>query len=261
MKRITIKILILIATVLGVSCHTIFGVSDQMKEKRDAMTLLSELEKNTHPNTLSTKEEKNGWKLLFNGKASQSWREFNQTEFPSFWTIEDGSLTMTSTGGHESQDIIYPKKFRSFALSVDFKLTKGANSGIIFQVAEDPKYKFPFETGPEFQVIDHENWPDKLEDWQICGANYAMYPPLVRHFKPVGEWNHALLVVDGNHVTQILNGEVVVKYEKYSDDWTQRRNSGKWKNYPDYGKFDEGYISLQNHGTKVWYRNIKIKEF
>lgn len=229
-------------------------------QKRSPLTLYSQIDRSSAPNTLSAAEDKKGWKLLFDGKTPDGWREYNQKKFPSFWIIEDNSLTMTSTGGHESQDIIYPEKYRSFALSVDFKLTKGANSGIIFQVAEDPKYKFPFETGPEFQVIDHENWRDPLEDWQICGANYAMYPPMVRHFKPVGEWNHALLVVDGNHVTQLLNGEVVVKYEKYSEDWKKRRDSGKWKDYPDYGKFDEGFISLQNHGTKVWYRNIKIKE-
>jgi hypothetical protein len=96
-------------------------------------------------------------------------------------------------------------------LSVDFKLTKGANSGIIYQIKEDPKYKFPFETGPEFQIIDHEGWPDPLEDWQILGANYAMYPPVARPYKAVGEWSHALLVVDGNHVTQILNGQLVVE--------------------------------------------------
>jgi hypothetical protein len=139
-------------------------------------------------------------------------------------------------------------------------MTKGANSGVIFQIAEDPKYKFPYETGPEFQVIDHENWPDKLEDWQINGANYAMYPPLVRPYKSLGEWNHLFLLVDGNQVTQILNGEIVVEYEKNSEEWLKLRNSGKWVNFPDWGKFDEGVISLQNHGTKVWYRNIKIKE-
>jgi len=143
---------------------------------------------------------------------------------------------------------------------LQLKLTKGANSGIIFQIKEDKKYQFPYETGPEFQNIDHENWPDHLEDWQICGANYAMYPPRVKPYKPLGEWNHAMLIVDGNHVTQILNGEVVVTYEKYSREWKKLRDSGKWKQFPDYGKFDEGHISLQNHGTNVSYRNIKLKE-
>jgi len=235
-------------------------ISCSAPTKKDALSLYAELDKNSTPNTLVNKEKRNGWKLLFDGKTTDGWHGYNMKVFPGCWTIEDGALTMNSKGGGEDQDIVTNHKYRDFVISVDYKLTKGANSGIIFQVTEDPKYKFPYETGPEFQVIDHENWPDKLEDWQINGANYAMYPPMVRPYKPVGEWNRLFLVVEGNHVTQILNGEVVVKYEKNSDEWLKLRNSGKWSNFPDWGKFDEGNISLQNHGTKVWYRNIKIKE-
>ena len=167
---------------------------------------------------------------------------------------------MTTEGSGESQDIITDKKYRNFAFSVEFKLTIAANSGIIYQVKEDTTYEFPYETGPEFQIIDHQGWPGDLADWQSNGANYAMYPPLVQHPKPVGEWNHLLLVVDSSFVTQVLNGELVVKYEKYTEEWNKLRNSGKWSAFPDWGKFDEGHISLQNHGTKVWFRNIKLKE-
>jgi hypothetical protein len=167
---------------------------------------------------------------------------------------------MNTKGSAESLDIITDKSYKRFAFSLEYKLTKAANSGVIFQIAEDAKYKFPYETGPEFQVIDHQNWPDKLEDWQLNGANYAMYPPMAKPYKALGEWNQLCLIVDGNSVTQILNGVVVAKYEKYSDEWTKRKNSGKWTAFPDWGKYDEGHISLQNHGTKVWYRSIKIKE-
>jgi len=235
-------------------------LSASAQTKNDAKSLYDELEKSSAPNTLNSKEKEKGWKLLFDGKTTGGWHGYNMKIFPDCWTIEDEAFTMNSKGGHEDQDIITNKKYRNFALSVDYKLTKGANSGIIFQVAEDPKYKFPYETGPEFQVIDHKNWPDKLEDWQINGANYAMYPPMKKPYKPLGEWNNLFLLIEGNHVTQILNGKVVVQYEKNSDEWIKLRNSGKWSNFPDWGKFDEGYISLQNHGTKVWYRNIKVKE-
>lgn len=227
---------------------------------KDPLALYAELDKNSVPNTLTHKEKRNGWNLLFDGMTPDGWHGYNMSGFPDCWIIENEALTMTSEGMAEDQDIITNNKYTNFALSIEYKLTKSANSGIIYQVAEDPKYKFPYETGPEFQVIDHENWPDTLEDWQINGANYAMYPPMVKPYKPVGEWNHILLVVDGNTVTQLLNGEVIVKYEKYSDEWTRLRNSGKWADYPDYGKYDEGHISLQNHGTKVWYRSIKLKE-
>jgi hypothetical protein len=181
--------------------------------------------------------------------------------FPDCWMIEDGALTMNSTGSKEDQDIITNEKYRNFALSLEYKLTKAANSGVIFQVAEDTAYKFPYETGPEFQVIDHENWVnDTLQDWQINGANYAMYPPIAKPYKPIGEWNQLFLVVKGDSVTQMLNGVVVVKYVKNTEEWKALRNSGKWSAFPDWGKYDEGFISLQNHGTKVWYRDIKLKK-
>ena len=239
---------------------TIFVLSSASSTKNDAKSLYAELDRNAPLNTLTKAEKQKGWELLFNGTTSNGWHGYNLTGFPDCWIIKDGSLTMTSEGKSENQDVITNKKYRNFAFSIDFKLTKGANSGIIFQVAEDKKYKFPYETGPEFQIIDQDNWPDKLEDWQISGANYAIYPPMSKPSKPVGEWNHLLLVVDGNNVTQILNGVVVVKYIKNSEEWLKLRKSGKWANYPDYGKFDEGFISLQNHGTKVWFQNIKLKK-
>ena len=138
-------------------------------------------------------------------------------------------------------------------------MEKGTNSGIIYQVKEDSKYKFPYETGPEFQLIDQANWPDSLKDWQICGANYAMYPPKSLPTKPFGEWNQLMLVVNGNHVTQIINGVIVVEFDKYTPEWKKLLESGKWAAFPDWGKFDEGNVSLQNHGTQIWFRNIKMK--
>lgn len=252
MKKLTTKILLCLMTVVIISC----GKSNT----KDAQSLYAELDKNSIPNTLTVKEKRSGWQLMFDGKTSEGWHGYNLKVFPDCWAVEDGTFTMNSKGGGEDQDIITNKIYRSFAISVDFKLTRAANSGIIYQIAEDPKYKFPYETGPEVQVIDHENWPDSLADWQICGANYAMYPPMVKPYKAIGEWNNILLVVDGNNVTQMLNGKVVVKYEKNSEEWKKLRNSGKWSAFPDWGNFDEGYISLQNHGTKVYYRNIKLKE-
>lgn len=228
--------------------------------KTDAPSLYAEVDKSTTPNTLSKEEKNDGWQLLFDGKSTDGWHGFNMKGFPDSWAIEDGCLTMNSVDSAENQDVLTNKKYRDFALSLEYKLTPGANSGVLYQISEDPKYKFAYETGPEFQVIDHEGWKDKLEDWQINGANYAMYPPKAKPYKPVGEWNHLFLMVKGNKVTQILNGQVVVEYEKNSEEWTKLRNSGKWTEFPDWGKFDEGFISLQNHGTKVWYRDIKLKE-
>lgn len=252
MKKLTNRYLLLLTVLLLTSCNS--------EKKQTPLNLYSDLEKNTAVNTLSEKEKEDGWQLLSDGQTFTGWHGYNMTGVPDSWKIEDGAFTMITEGGAESQDIITDMTYKNFAFYAEYKLTPGANSGIIFQVKEDTMYKFPYETGPEFQVIDHENWPDKLEDWQANGANYAMYPAKTKPYKPVGEWNKILLIVNGNHVTQILNGEIVVEYDKHSDEWKKLRESGKWADYPDYGKYDEGHISLQNHGTKVWYRNVKIKE-
>jgi hypothetical protein len=231
------------------------GKSDQ----KDPMAIYSEIDKNASPNTLTDKEKQNQWQLLFDGKTSNGWHGYNLTGFPDCWTIKDGTLTMTTKGRGESQDIITDKVYKNFAFYAEFKTGRVSNSGFIFQVAEDKKYKFPYETGPEYQIIDQKGWPEKLEDWQLTGANYAMGAPLAKPYKEVGEWNQAMIVADGNNVTYILNGQVTAKYIKYSPEWIQFRNSGKWSNFPDYGKYDEGHISLQNHGSQVWFRNIKLK--
>jgi len=250
MKRIYFYLLPLIGIFLFSSCE----------EKTDlASKLYSELDLTATPNTLTEKEKQAGWLLLFDGETTDGWHGFNMAGIPDVWAVEDGCFTVNGEGGNEEQDIITNDIYRNFAFSLEYKLSQGSNSGIIFQVNEDPKYGYSYETGPEFQLIDHENWPDQLENWQINGANYAMYPPKELPNNPVGEWNHLFLVINGNHVTQMINGVEVVSYEKYSDEWVELRNSGKWKDYPDYGKFDEGNIALQNHGTKLYFRNIKIK--
>lgn len=252
MKKLINHSLFLLSVMALVACNS--------TKEQTPLSLYEEVTTNTEVNTLSEDEKKDGWQLLSDGQTFNGWHGYNMSGVPDSWKIEDGSFTMITEGGAESQDIITDKTYKNFAFAAEYKLTPGANSGIIFQIKEDTMYQFPYETGPEFQVIDHENWPDKLEDWQANGANYAMYPAKTKPYKPVGEWNQVLLVVNGNHVTQILNGEIVVEYDKYSDEWKKLRDSGKWADYPDYGKYDEGHISLQNHGTKVWYRDVKIKE-
>ena len=245
---------------LAISCFLATALLTSCNNGKKCICQQMGLDPNAPLNTLTEKEKSAGWTLLFNGNDFCGWHGYNMEGIPSEWLIEDGTMTMNYVDGAESQDVITNKTYKNFALSLEYKLTPGANSGIIFQVKEDPKYQYPYETGPEFQVIDDLGWPGGLEDWQMNGSNYAMYVAQGEFNKPIGEWNTVFLVVNNNKVSQCVNGVKVVEYEKYTDDWTQRRNSGKWQSYPDYGKFDEGHIALQNHGTTVFYRNIKLKE-
>jgi len=237
----------------------VLAVSFASDKGNDPLALYNQIDRNMTPNLLTKSEKNKGWNLLFDGKTTSGWHGFNLKSFPDCWIIEDGVLT-TTKGGNEAKDITSDKKYRNFALSLDFKLAKGSNSGIIYQVSEEPKYKYPYETGPEFQIFDQSNKAGQTMGLQSCGANYGMNAPKSFPSKPTGEWNTLLLVVNGNHITQIINGVVVVEYDKNTTEWKKLRNTGKWKDYPDYGKFDEGNIDLQNHGSQIWYRNIKLKE-
>ena len=253
MNRIIFYALAVCAVLLFPSCGN---------ETDLASKLWAELDLEAAPNTLTEKEKKAGWELLFDGQTTKGWHGYNMQGIPDVWRAEDGCIVVHGEGGGEEQDIITDGIYRNFAFTVEYKLSRGSNSGIIYQVKEDTLYTFPYETGPEFQLVDDSNRPPerRIPSQQSHGANYGMYAPTSQPYHPAEEWNRLMIVVSENKVTHIINGVTVVYYEKYSDDWLELRDSGKWADFPDYGKFDEGHISLQNHGAKLWFRNIKLKQ-
>lgn len=203
------------------------------------------------------------WISLFDGSSTQGWRGFNRETLPENWVIEDGTLKSQNAGGEEGNDIVYgAKEFGDFELSLEWKISEGGNSGILYHVLEGEQYEFPYETGPEYQLIDDIGFPEKIEDWQQVGADYAMYPadPAKKIVKKAGEWNASRIVFTQEKAEYWLNGQKVVEFVPWSDDWTERRNSGKWDDYPDYGNAKKGLIALQDHGSFIWFRNIKIRE-
>jgi hypothetical protein len=220
----------------------------------------------TH-NTLSAEEKAAGWRLLWDGKTSEGWRSAKSPEFPkSGWEIKDGMLIINESGGGESAsvgDIITREKFSDFELSVDFKITPGANSGIKFFV--DPELnKGPGSSiGPEFQILDDERHPDaKLgrDGNRTIGSLYDLIPaPKDKKVQPVGEWNHARILSRGKHVTYWLNGVKTVEFERGSKEWRDMVADSKYKVWPGFGELPEGHILLQDHGNLVFYRNIKIR--
>jgi hypothetical protein len=212
-------------------------------------------------NSLTDAEKEEGWMLLFDGINTDGWRAFNGTSFPEGWVVEDGSLKALGTGGDIGGDIVFaPVDFEEFELEFTWKIGEGGNSGVFYHVVEDPKYKAPYETGPEYQVIDQLGFPHPLEDWQSLAADYAMYSPdLEGVVKPAGEWNESRIVFSEQGASYWLNGKKTVEFIPYSEDWTTRRNSGKWDSFPDYAKSKTGLIALQDHGSEAWFKNIKIR--
>ncbi|HHJ10356.1 MAG TPA: DUF1080 domain-containing protein [Bacteroidetes bacterium] len=211
-------------------------------------------------NVLTPEEKKEGWELLFNGKNLDGWRGFRMDTVPDNWTVEDNCLVCLGKGSDKSGDIITSREFENFDLKLEWKISPAGNSGIFYHVVED-HYPTPYATGPEYQLIDDLGWPGKLNDWQTTGANYAMDPPVNAKIKPALTWNSAEIVVNGPHVIHYLNGSKVVEYDLWTDEWKAKVKNCKWKDYPGYGLAHKGHIGLQDHGSKIWFRNIRIKVF
>jgi len=210
----------------------------------------------TDMNTLTAQEKKEGWKLLFDGKTSNGWRTY-QNKPQDSWEVANGELHCKQEGVKQHADLLTVDQYASFDLQLDWKVSTGANSGVLYHVLET--HAGSYETGPEYQLIDDRGYKGKLEDWQKSGADYAMHPPQQLVSKPAGEWNHTRILVQGAHVQHWLNGVKVADFTAWTPEWEKLKATGKWKDYPDYGNARKGYIALQDHDGGVSFRNIKIR--
>lgn len=220
----------------------------------------------SEPNTLTPQEKAEGWELLFDGKTMNGWRDFNGKTLTEPWHAVDGCIKAKGSGSDGSGYIVTDKEYDNFILDWDWKLTKGGNSGMLYHVVENPYFRVPYVTGPEYQLIDVEGWeeknaPTKLEEWQKIGVDYAMHLPNPDSLfvNPQGEWNNSRIVFDNGHVEHYLNGHKILEFEAWTPDWYKRKNSGKWSHAPEYGLARTGVICLQDHGDPASFRNIKIK--
>ena len=221
------------------------------------VAFLTVVAQNDKINTLSEKEKREGWQLLFNGKNLDGWRTFQGKEI-SGWKVVDGVLNNSGVGSDHGGDIITKVKFQNFELSLEWKIAPKSNSGFFYHVNEKIGTAI-YESGPEYQLIDDKGWSDKLRDDQYSGANYGMHAPKNAVVKDLNEWNQARIIVDGTHVQHYLNGVKVVDYQLWDNDWKLLKENGKWKDYPYYGMARKGQIGLQDHGGLAQFRNIKIK--
>ena len=209
-------------------------------------------------NALTDTETSEGWRLLFDGQTTEGWRGFKLDEVPPGWVVQDGALYFSGEHGGEGYgDLMTAEQFANFVLKLEWKISPGGNSGILYRVTEN--YDQEFHTGPEFQIIDAPGFPEPLEGGQLAGANYALHPPAKDVVKPAGEWNTSTLVVNGAHVEHWINGEKLVDYELWTDEWKKLVAATKFSEWPDYGLNKTGYIVLQDHGAPVWFRNVKIR--
>lgn len=205
-------------------------------------------------NQLTAQERRDGWTLLFDGTTTRGWRGYRRADMPAGWQAQDGALTRVGAGG----DIITEREFKDFELVLEWQISPGGNSGIFYRVTEAGEASY--HTGPEMQVLDDATHADGKSRLTSAGAAFGLYPAPAGIVKPVGEWNEARIRIRGATVEHWLNGVKVVEYELLSPEWLRKVAASKFAAWPGYGRAARGHIALQDHGDRVAFRGIKIRE-
>jgi hypothetical protein len=203
-------------------------------------------------NALTDAEKAEGWQLLFDGKTTDGWRNYGSDSIGGGWKVEDGALVRSAKG---AGDIITTDKYGAFELVLEFKISKGGNSGLMYHVLEK-KGSPPWHTGPEIQIQDNKGGHDP----QLAGWLYQLYPADTDATKPVGEWNEMRVLISPKKCATYMNGVKYNEYVKGSADWDDRVAKSKFSKFKGFGKATDGHICLQDHGNLVSFRNIKIRK-
>jgi hypothetical protein len=211
---------------------------------------------------------KGKWKILFDGKNTEALRGFKRDSFPSKeWIIDNGTLK-TVVGSR--CDLITKDKYKNFELYLEWKVSPGGNSGVMYHVSENLEQ--PWHTGPEMQILDNTKHPDGKNPKTSAGALYGLIAPstiytsvssevtINKALKPVGQFNEARLIVNNNHVEHWLNGKKLVEYQLGTDQLKELIANSKFNPFPNFAKEGSGHIVIQHHGEEVWFRNIKVRE-
>lgn len=205
---------------------------------------------------MSSLDAADGFKSIFDGKNFDNLRGYRRKDMPKGWAINDGALTFVP--GLGGGDIITKEQFKDFELRLDWKISPGGNSGIMYRVKETRGAGF--ETGIEMQVLDDAKHPDGKNALTSAGSAYGLIAPSKKVVHGPGEWNLVRIIAKGTKVEHWLNGVKVVEYDRSSPEFKQRLEKSKFKDWPEFAKYDEGHIVFQDHGDLVAYRNIRIKK-
>ena len=244
----------LIILILSASCS--MPSKETQETKQDTTRVTGEV---PVVNKLTDRQQSEGWKSLFDGTTLSGWKIYRNLENDS-WEVHDQTLhckAKSKDANNKRSDLITIDQYENFEFTFDWKIAPKSNSGIMFHVTEE--FEQPYATGPEYQLIDNEGYPEKLRDVQLTGANYDMHVANVTTLNAPGEWNSGKIIVQQNHVEHWLNGTMVVSYELGTAEWKAKLKQSKWKDYPSYGLAQKGHLDLQDHGDEVWFRNLFIK--
>ncbi|MGH2646057.1 MAG: 3-keto-disaccharide hydrolase [Ginsengibacter sp.] len=215
----------------------------------------------------SAVENNDGWKPLFDGKTTAGWHTYGADTIGSAWKAEDSTLHLDASQKNDWQtkgggDIVTNDEFGNFDLQIDWKISEGGNSGIMFYVHEDTsKFQYAWNSGPEMQIADN----DKNEDGKVykckAGDIYELFPTTSdKYVKPAMQWNHVEIKSNNGKLDLYMNDHQVLDTTIWDDAWKKSIAGTKFKDMPGFGTFKKGKIALQDHGADIWFRNIKIKD-
>ncbi len=218
-------------------------------------------------NTLTAEEKAAGWILLFDGKTTKGWRNYNKQTIGERWKVADGVLYLDVSNKNADGfqvggggDIITVEEYENYELRLEWKIAKCGNSGLIYHIHEDPSIRYPWQTGPEFQLLDNACHPDAKIKKHRAGDFYDVIESSIETVKPAEEWNKIRLICKGTKVEHWMNGKMVISTDMGSAEFKSLLPNSKWKDHAKFGTFSKGRIGLQDHGDGISFRNIKLRK-
>lgn len=194
---------------------------------------------------------------VIEGNLIRGWHGYNRGPIGKAWSFDDGVISFDKSRG-EGGDIVTDEEYENFELTLDWKISDCGNSGIFWNIVESKQYKYPWMTGPEMQILDNKCHPDAKIDTHRAGDLYDMIETSEMTVKPAGEWNNIKVRSASGTMTFWQNDVQVVQFTMHDESWDKMVSESKFKDIESFGKAKKGRIGLQDHGDKVWFRNIKI---
>ncbi len=213
-------------------------------------------------NMLTQKEKNNGWVLLFDGATTNGWHSYNKNSVTKNWKVQDGAIVMDPKlkDDNNAGDIVTNNEYKNYEFATDWKISEGGNSGIIFDIKEDPKFRDTYNTGAEMQVLDNIKADDNKKENHLAGLLYDMHgTAALSKPKPAGEWNQARIIQNNGHLTFYFNGIKTVDVQEGSAEWKNMIANSKFKTWTNFMTSPNGRIAFQDHGHEVAFRNVKIR--